>query len=168
MVRSDVLYLVPPRHLPLFSASVREHYAEITTKLALDVLDQYHTSNAAVFESKNAPPTPLPPSISQKRDIGVQTELESSPISRRESSSETAVEDASSSANLRNVIEQLQGQLAQLEAELARTHSVARALEANLHQRDVHLRNLEADCDRLRAEKVRLAFWFAVVAVSLI
>lgn len=151
-----------------FSASVREQYAKITSKLASDLLDQFRTSNRAVFEGKAAPPTPVSPSTTQKRHIGVQTELGSSPISKHGSSSETVVENASSSANLRNVIEQLQGQLAQHEAELARTHSIARALEANLHQREVHLRNIEADCDKLRAEKVRLAFGFSIVAVSLI
>ena len=88
----------------------------------------------------------------------MQTELESVPISKNGSSLKTDVESASSSANLQNVIDQLHGQLAQHEAELARTHSIARALEANLHQREVHLRKLEADCDTLHAEKVRLAF----------
>ena len=141
-----------------FSASVREQYAKITAKLASDLLDQGRTSNGVAFESKAPPPRLAPPSITQKHDVGVQTELESIPLSKSGSSSGTDVESVSISANLQNVIEQLQGQLAHHEAELARTHSIARALEANLHQREVHLRKLEADCDRIRAEKVRLAF----------
>jgi hypothetical protein len=168
LVRSNVLCLVFLVTRFCSSASVREQYAQITAKLASDLLGQLRTSNGTAFESKPAPPTLIPPSATKKRDAGVQTELESTPLSKRGSSAETPVEDASSSANLQNVIEQLQGQLALYEVELTRAHSVARALEANLHQRDVHVRTLEADCEKLRAEKARIPFWFTVVAVSLI
>lgn len=150
------------------SASVREQYAKITAKLASDLLDHGRTSNGVAFENKAPPPRLAPPSITQKRDVGVQTELESIPLLTRGSSSGINVESASISANLQNVIEQLHGQLAHHEAELARTHSIARALEANLHQREVHLRKLEGDYERIRAEKVRLAFWIGIIAVSLI
>lgn len=141
-----------------FSASVREQYAQITAKLASDLLNQFRTSNVAVLEGKAAPTPIVPPTATQKHDIGVQTELESIPLSNRGSSSETAVEDILSSATLQNTIEQLQAQCARHEAELVRAHSVARVLEANLHQREVHVRSLEADYDKLRAEKVTLPF----------
>ena len=138
------------------STSVRERYAQITAKLASDLLDQFHTSNVAVLESKAAPLKIAPSTITKTRDIGVQTEPELIPLSKRGSSSGTAMEDVSSIVNLQNAVAQLQAQLAQHEAELVRAHSTARALEANLHQREVRVRKLEAEYDKLRAEKVRL------------
>lgn len=141
-----------------FSTSVREQYVQIAAKLASDLLDQFRTSNAPVFENKAAPSTLIPPTTTKTCNVGVQTEPESITLSKRGPSSETVLEHVSSTVNLQNTIEQLQAQLARRDAELVRAHSIARALEANLHQRETHLRNIEADYDTLRAEKVRLPF----------